>query len=208
MTFICQKVVTTATLNRFGRFCPRRFVTGNTAKPGEFVYDHPFQWGSRRIGPDLAREGGTRSPLWHFRHFDTPQLINDGSIMPSYGWLKNSELDFQSIPGHMKTMQLLGVPYSDQELQLGVELAKQQATDIATKIAIEEGSSDAKKLQARIADLQSKKIVALIAYVDRLGTDLFKTPPAGAEDEQPSEKENDKDKEPQVANTPVAEATR
>ncbi len=140
---------------------------GEYSKPGEFVYDHPFQWGSRRIGPDLAREGGIRSPLWHVRHFANPREIEPDSIMPAYPWLLTAELDFESIPSRLKAMQTLGVPYSDAEIDAAIVTAQQQAAEIARKIKDEQGPEQ----------LGDKKIVALIAYLDRLGVDLFATPP-------------------------------
>jgi cytochrome c oxidase cbb3-type subunit I/II len=158
---------------------------GDYSKPGEFVYDHPFQWGSRRIGPDLAREGGIRSPLWHLRHFEEPQSITEGSIMPAYPWLQEAELNFDVLPGRLNTMRLLGVPYSDAEISNSVELAQRQAADVAKRIADEQGPPG----------LETKKIVALIAYIDRLGVDLFASPATG-------------DGEPQVANIPTATAER
>ncbi len=70
---------------------------GEYSKPGEFIYDHPFQWGSRRIGPDLAREGGRQSSFWHWTHFENPALISPGSVMPEYGHLLTADLNFKSI---------------------------------------------------------------------------------------------------------------
>ncbi len=150
---------------------------GDYSKAGEFVYDHPFQWGSRRIGPDLAREGGIRSPFWHLRHFDDPQQMAEGSIMPPYTWLKNTELNFDLIPGRMKAMQLLGVPYEGEEVAQGIEAAKKQAAEVAQRIVDEESSLST-------AGLETKKLVALIAYIDRLGVDIFKTPGEAAGEQQ------------------------
>jgi cytochrome c oxidase cbb3-type subunit I/II len=150
---------------------------GEYSKPGEFVYDHPFQWGSRRIGPDLAREGGFRSPMWDVRHFVNPDEINEGSIMPEFAWLLDAELDFEGIPSRLKAMQRLGVPYSDAEISSAVEMAQRQATEIARKIEEEQGP----------AGLETKQVVALIAYLDRLGVDAFATPPAADEVEPPAD---------------------
>ncbi len=88
---------------------------GEYSKPGESVYDHPFQWGSRRIGPDLAREGGKQSDLWHVLHFRNPADMNEGSMMPSYAYLLKKKLDFDSIPLRIGAMQTLGVPYPQYE---------------------------------------------------------------------------------------------
>jgi cytochrome c oxidase cbb3-type subunit I/II len=141
---------------------------GEFSKAGEFVYDHPHQWGSRRIGPDLAREGGKQSGLWHVLHFKDPKLVTQGSIMPPYPWLLKRPLDFDVIPTRMRAMKTLGVPYTDDDIEGAIEAAKQQASDIAGKIEEDKGPKD----------LEDKAVIALIAYVDRLGVDLFATPPA------------------------------
>ncbi len=139
---------------------------GAYSKPGEFVYDHPFQWGSRRIGPDLAREGGNRSALWHALHFQEPSQVVEGSIMPSYPFLQEYELNFDAIPARMKAMQRLGVPYSEPDIANAVVAAREQAAIVAGKIVQEQGP----------AGLETKQVIALIAYVDRLGVDLFAAP--------------------------------
>ena len=143
---------------------------GEYSKPGESVYDHPFQWGSRRIGPDLAREGGKQSPLWHVRHFRNPRDIFEQSIMPEFSWLEKKKLDFSSIPLRMKALRLVGVPYSDEEIAGSVEHAEAQAALIAGKI-IKDANND-----ASVQGIEDKQVIALIAYLQRLGTDLFKTP--------------------------------
>ncbi|MHB8897761.1 MAG: cytochrome-c oxidase, cbb3-type subunit I [Thermoguttaceae bacterium] len=139
---------------------------GEYSKPGEFVFDHPFQWGSRRIGPDLAREGGKQSPAWHALHFEDPRQVTQGSIMPLYGWLQEKPLNFEAIPARMAAMRKVGVPYSDQEISGAVEAARRQANEVADKIAGSDGRTD----------LADKQVVALIAYLDRLGKDLFAPP--------------------------------
>ncbi len=144
---------------------------GEYSKAGEFVFDHPFQWGSRRIGPDLAREGGKQSFLWHALHFEEPQKVTDKSIMPSYPWLLDKPLNLADIPSRMTAMRTLGVPYTEADVNDGVEHARTQAAAIAAKIEQEKGP----------AGLADKQVVALIAYVDRLGKDLFKTPPSSAD---------------------------
>ncbi|HEX8913718.1 MAG TPA: cytochrome-c oxidase, cbb3-type subunit I [Humisphaera sp.] len=143
---------------------------GEYSKPGEFVYDHPFQWGSRRIGPDLAREGGKKSDLWHYQHFWAPGEVTQGSIMPPYKWLSRQEIDFKSIPLRVRAMQALGVPYTDAERAGAEESAKLQAAVIAGRIAEQGGPKG----------LDDKKVVALIAYLQRMGKDLFEPPPPGA----------------------------
>ena len=146
---------------------------GEYSKPGEFIYDHPFQWGSRRIGPDLAREGGKQSHLWHVLHFQNPAQITPGSIMPPYPWLLEKDLDYKSIPLRVKANMTLGVPYSQKDYETAAEHARAQAQIIADEIVAQDGPTG----------LEEKQVVALIAYLQRLGTDIYKTPDAEAEAE-------------------------
>ncbi|HTI62780.1 MAG TPA: cytochrome-c oxidase, cbb3-type subunit I [Gemmatimonadaceae bacterium] len=148
---------------------PFRYETerfGEYSKPGEFVYDHPFLWGSRRIGPDLAREGGKYPDLWHVRHMQDPRSITARSIMPAYPQLLRDDLDFSTIQRRVDAMAMLGVPYGD-AVEQGVarQMAEAQAKQIAAGIAQEGGP----------AGLERKEIVALAAYLQRLGRDI-KTP--------------------------------
>lgn len=147
---------------------------GEYSKAGEFIYDHPFQWGSRRIGPDLHREGGKQSSHWHLLHFRRPWDLNPGSIMPAYPFLEATKIDFDSIPLRVKAMQTLGVPYSDLQRSESVENAKAQAAQIAAVIA-EQG-----KEPGLAESLKDKEVIALIAYLQRLGTDLSKPAPVPA----------------------------
>jgi cytochrome c oxidase cbb3-type subunit I/II len=140
---------------------------GEYSKPGEFVYDHPFQWGSRRIGPDLQRLGGKYPHLWHVRHMEDPRQINAQSIMPSYPWMLSDELDFGAIQSRVDAMAMLGVPYGE-AVNRAEELARVQAKEIAQAIAQQGGPSG----------LETKQIVALVAYLQRLGTDIKKEPPS------------------------------
>jgi cytochrome c oxidase cbb3-type subunit I/II len=140
---------------------------GEYSKAGEFIYDHPFQWGSRRIGPDLAREGGKQSNLWHYLHLMNPSDVTPGSIMPTYAWMSQSKTDFASIPARLKAMRALGVPYTNDEVANGIELAKAQAANVASTIVAQGGPKG----------LEDKAVVALIAYLQRVGTDLFAKPP-------------------------------
>ena len=151
---------------------------GEYSKPGEFVYDHPFQWGSRRIGPDLHRVGGKYPHLWHVRHMDDPRAITAGSIMPAYPWMLTTELDFDRISGTTRTPQILGVPYTDEDIADSVSNAREQARTIAAEIAKEGGPEG----------LEDRQIVALIAYLQRLGTDITKPEPAPAEETSPTGK--------------------
>jgi cytochrome c oxidase cbb3-type subunit 2 len=90
---------------------------GHYSVAGEFVYDHPFQWGSKRTGPDLARVGGRYSDEWHRTHLDNPRDVVPESNMPGYPWLASTKLDPQSIVPKMRAMQRLNVPYTDKEVQ-------------------------------------------------------------------------------------------
>jgi len=143
---------------------PLRYETeryGEYSKPGEFVYDHPFLWGSRRIGPDLAREGGKYPDLWHVRHMEDPRAITPRSIMPAYPWLLRNTLDFEGIQRKVDAMTMLGVPYGD-AVTRAPAMAREQAQRVAADIAAAGGPSD----------LSDKEIVALVAYLQRLGTDI------------------------------------
>jgi cytochrome c oxidase cbb3-type subunit I/II len=141
---------------------------GEYSKPGEFVYDHPFQWGSRRIGPDLAREGGKQSSFWHVLHLENPRQINDRSVMPAYPWLLDKSISFDTLPSHLRALNKVGVPYDEASIQKAPESARKQAAEIAAQIVSQKGP----------AGLETKQVVALVAYLQRLGTDLFATPAA------------------------------
>jgi cytochrome c oxidase cbb3-type subunit I/II len=151
---------------------------GEYSKPGEFVYDHPFQWGSRRIGPDLAREGGKQSNMWHVLHFKDPAQITPNSIMPPYPHLLAEDIDFKSIYLRVRAMKIMGVPYNDEDVQNAEASARAQAVAVAKSIVDQKGPSG----------MDEKKVVALIAYLQRMGTDLTKpaTPAAPAPDAKPA----------------------
>ena len=137
----------------------------NLSKPGEFVYDHPFQWGSRRTGPDLAREGGLRSHDWHVRHLENPRQLIPQSIMPTYGHLLVQDIDFESIQSRVRAHAMIGVPYGE-AVKDGVapQMARDQARQIAGDLVKQQGYEG----------METKKVIALTAYLQRLGTDLFK----------------------------------
>lgn len=146
---------------------------GEYSKPGEFVYDHPFQWGSRRIGPDLAREGGLRSHDWHVRHMENPRELVAQSIMPPYPHMLRRELDFPAIQARVNAMAMLGVPYGEAVRDgRAIEMAREQARQIAAEI-VAQGGYDG---------LEDKQIIALVAYLQRLGTDIHKAAAAPTED--------------------------
>ncbi len=147
---------------------PLRFETeryGEYSKPGESVYDHPFLFGSRRIGPDLAREGGLKSNLWHLRHFQNPREVNAKSIMPAYGHLMTGELDFAQIQHRVDVMAMLGVPYGD-AVTKAADMARAQAKEIGADLAKTGGGNG----------FETKEVTALIAYLQRLGRDIQVTP--------------------------------
>jgi cytochrome c oxidase cbb3-type subunit I/II len=142
---------------------------GDYSKPGEFVYDHPFQWGSRRIGPDLHREGGKQSHDWHVRHMENPRQLVTQSIMPGYPHLLTQALDFDAIPARINAMAMLGVPYGEAvKPGRAVEMAREQAKQISDELVKQGGYTG----------MDDKKIVALVAYLQRLGTDISKPAPA------------------------------
>ena len=166
---------------------PLRFETaryGEYSKAGEFVYDHPFQWGSKRTGPDLAREGGLRSNYWHYQHMIRPKDVSPGSIMPAYTWMKENDLDISYLPRKIRAMQTLGVPYPEGYDKIALKDLERQSAAIALDII----NNLPKEVQANmrkedeVAKLQKKEIVAIIAYLQRLGTDIKGTP----EDERPT----------------------
>jgi cytochrome c oxidase cbb3-type subunit I/II len=140
---------------------------GEYSKPGEFVYDHPFLWGSRRIGPDLARIGGKYPDLWHVRHMDDPQAVVARSIMPAYPHLLRNRVNFDGIQRRVDAMVMLGVPYGE-AVRDGVAgaQAREQAAAMAREIEAQGGP----------AGLDDKEIIALTAYLQRLGRDIAATP--------------------------------
>jgi cytochrome c oxidase cbb3-type subunit I/II len=141
---------------------------GEYSKAGEFVYDHPFQWGSKRNGPDLAREGVITGKMykpdaWHYNHMQDPRKLNQQSIMPAYPWLIKNPLDVRYTAKKIRIMQSLGVPYDEgYDLSAGADLQSQ-----AQKIA---GGLKTSGIDVA-AD---REIIALIAYLQRLGTDISK----------------------------------
>lgn len=134
---------------------------GEYSKAGEFVYDHPFLWGSKRTGPDLQREGGKYGNAWHFNHLLDPQTMSPGSIMPPYEWLINQKLDTTTTRAKVNAMRTLGVPYEPgYENRANADLEK-QAKEIA---------NDLKENQVKVQS--DREIIAIIAYLQRLGTDI------------------------------------
>ncbi len=132
---------------------------GDYSRIGESIYDYPFQWGSKRTGPDLAREGGKRPDGWHFDHMREPRKISPGSNMPPYPWLLEKETNYAALPGKIAAMRTLGVPYPDWTKEEIYQSVEEQAAGIVDNLAgdFRETSTD-------------KQIVALIAYLQKLGT--------------------------------------
>ena len=138
---------------------------GEYSKAGEFVYDHPFQWGSKRTGPDLARVGGKYPDSWHYNHMFDPSSMSPGSIMPSYIWLFDREIDTVHTYKMIKAMQTLGVPYPE------------GYADVANKDVIAQEQSIRASLKVdKINTGANKEIVAVIAYLQRLGKDIKAAP--------------------------------
>ena len=143
---------------------------GEYSKAGEFVYDHPFQWGSKRTGPDLAREGTAkigRTNAWHFNHMYEPSAISPGSIMPRYQWLFENDIDMDITEAKIKAMQTLGVPYEKGYEKVANEDLMKQAEAIV---------ADLKK--DKVKAMPNKEIIAVIAYLQRLGKDISAEPQA------------------------------
>jgi cytochrome c oxidase cbb3-type subunit I/II len=138
---------------------------GEYSKAGEFVYDHPFQWGSKRTGPDLARVGGKYPDSWHFNHMLDPASMSPGSIMPPYPWLFDDQIDVSSTVAKINAMKRLGVPYPDGYEKTAAKDMETQANLITDRL---------KKDGVQI--VSDREIVALIAYLQRLGTDIKNQP--------------------------------
>lgn len=139
---------------------------GKNSEAGEFIYDHPFQWGSKRTGPDLARVGGKYPNMWHYRHMLNPRDVTPQSIMPNYKWLVEQKINYVLLPKKMQAMKTLGVPYTDEDIASGIEKAQAQAKAI---------SEDLMKSGVPAA-VEDKQMIALIAYLQRIGVDYGSQP--------------------------------
>ncbi|MEK7780338.1 MAG: cytochrome-c oxidase, cbb3-type subunit I, partial [Verrucomicrobiota bacterium] len=135
---------------------------GEYSKAGEFVNDHPFLWGSKRTGPDLHREGGKYPDAWHYNHMDNPQSTSPGSIMPRYSWLLTQKIDTNAMPPRITALRKVGVPYpvGYENGDAQKDLAKQAA---AIVLGLKVGSVESQP---------DREIIALIAYLQRLGKDI------------------------------------
>jgi len=134
---------------------------GEYSKAGEFVYDHPFLWGSKRTGPDLHRVGGKYGDMWHYMHMDNPRSMSPNSIMPPYPWLKEQDLDISTTASKIGTMRTLGVPYEEGFEEYANDDLMKQAEKISDGL-----------IESGVIVEPQKEIVALIAYLQRLGTDI------------------------------------
>ena len=134
---------------------------GEYSKAGEFVYDHPHLWGSKRTGPDLHRIGGKYSNMWHYMHMEDPRSMSPGSLMPLYPWLVEDNLDISTTAAKINGMRSLGVPYEEGYEEIANDDLTAQA-EIITNDLIDSG----------VPAESDKEIIALIAYLQRLGTDI------------------------------------
>jgi cytochrome c oxidase cbb3-type subunit I/II len=135
---------------------------GEYSKSGEYIYDHPFLWGSKRTGPDLHRIGGKYPDAWHYTHMEDPILTSEGSIMPRYPWLLTQKLDTTSLQSRIRALRKTGVPYPE-----GYEHGSAQ------KDLEEQAARVVANLKAGMVDAEAdREVIALIAYLQRLGTDI------------------------------------
>lgn len=155
---------------------------GQYSKAGEFVYDRPFLWGSKRTGPDLHRQGGKNPSSWHFKHMYNPRSTSAGSIMPRYPWLIANKLDRSLTQDKIRFMKnVYDVPYTDAEIDSANTWANDQAAKIVKDIYNEapdiKKALEAEKTRkgANFIPLEQREITALIAYLQRLGTDIKTT---------------------------------
>ncbi|MBW1830479.1 MAG: cytochrome-c oxidase, cbb3-type subunit I [Deltaproteobacteria bacterium] len=164
-----------------------RPFTWETARYGEVstlddsIFDHPFQWGSRRIGPDLARVGGKYADVWHYKHMTDPREISPGSNMPPYDHLSQEALDFSKTANKLRVMRNVGVPYKPDQIQTAEEVARSNAATIAAGLAENAGVAICEEPSADCELLVNSRMVALIAYLQRLGRVPADKPSAAAD---------------------------
>ncbi len=154
---------------------------GEYSKSGEYVYDHPFLWGSKRTGPDLMRIGSKYSDNWHFNHMYDPQSTSPNSIMPAYKWMfDNKQMDHSDIETKMRVMAKLGVPYTEEDIANARANMKAQAEQIEKNLendpdfvkSYEESKKTAALRGEEFVPMSEREITAMIAYLQRLGTDI------------------------------------
>jgi cytochrome c oxidase cbb3-type subunit I/II len=171
----------------------RTGVADDYSHLGESIYDHPYQWGSKRTGPDLAREGGDivkdakfsmrigkRDNVWHYNHFINPRSMNEHSNMPSYLFLLSQKTDIKALPGKIAVQQKVGVPFPMMTKEEIIQKANEQAQEIADNLVaakvfypieleeIKDETEEAKQLRIR-DELARSQMIALIAYMQKLG---------------------------------------
>jgi len=147
---------------------------GQYTRPGEGIYDRPFLWGSKRTGPDLGREGVLRpSAAWHYYHLQRPSSMSTVTVMPNYPWLISDDMDLSDIGTKLAVLAGMPMftPYKAADIEQAESNARAQALVVANELRKEPRLKDDK-------DLEKKEIVAVIAYLQRLGTDLGKPSPA------------------------------
>jgi cytochrome c oxidase cbb3-type subunit I/II len=132
---------------------------GDVSKEDDSIFDHPFQWGSKRTGPDLARVGGRYSNLWHYKHMLDPREISPGSNMPGYAHLRSARIDFEDTADKLRAMRTVGVPYAPAQIEGAAGGARSQGEQLARALRAEGG----------IEVAPDTELVALIAYLQRLG---------------------------------------
>jgi cytochrome c oxidase cbb3-type subunit I/II len=152
---------------------------GEYSKAGEFVYDHPFLWGSKRTGPDLHREGGKYPDAWHYNHMDDPRSTSPGSIMPRYSWLLTQNIDTNAVAPRITALRKVGVPYPEGYEKQAVADLQAQAAKVVTNLKA--GS---------IETTPDKEVIALIAYLQRLGVDIKAAVPAKTAEATTGTKQN------------------
>ncbi len=143
---------------------------GEYSKSGEYIYDRPFLWGSKRTGPDLHRLGGKYPDSWHYNHMLDPTSMSPGSIMPPYPWLVERDLNTSKTAAKIRALQTLGTPYAPGYDQIAVDDLQKQAEQVAASLRKDKIDGE---------NLERKEIIALIAYLQRLGTDIKPKPQAG-----------------------------
>ena len=133
---------------------------GEASRAEEFIYDHPFQWGSKRTGPDLHRVGEKYPNIWHYTHMMDPRSMNAGSNMPAYPWLESERIDVHAAPKKLALLQKLGVPYTNADIDSAEDNQRRQAMSGVESLA-----------SSHVTIGWDSELVALIAYLQRLGRD-------------------------------------
>ena len=146
------------------------------SEPFEFAFDYPSQWGTRRIGPDLARQGGRRSTQWLVQHLANPAESVPGSTMPAYAATMEAPLDLSSLAARMGALRLLGEHYTEVDVSGAAAHAEAQAADLAEVFVAQNGDEPYRDGRGRVMDLADRQGIALVAYLQRLGVDRFKEP--------------------------------